>query len=70
MSATEIGQISTALFLTYYAGRGHRPRWIAFGKMSINTSAMTVFDNLLFFFFHIRSPPFVRSCVIYTHTQA
>lgn len=31
MSATEIGQIGTALFLTYYAGRGHRPRWIACG---------------------------------------
>lgn len=32
MSVTEVGQISTALFLTYYAGRGHRPRWIACGK--------------------------------------
>ncbi|VVC95895.1 solute carrier organic anion transporter family member 74D isoform X2 [Leptidea sinapis] len=29
LSATEIGQICTALFLTYLAGRGHRPRWIA-----------------------------------------
>lgn len=29
MAATEIGQICTALFLTYLAGRGHRPRWIA-----------------------------------------
>ncbi|XP_059612896.1 solute carrier organic anion transporter family member 74D [Phlebotomus argentipes] len=33
MSATEVGQISTALFLTYYAGRGHRPRWIACGMV-------------------------------------
>jgi predicted MFS family arabinose efflux permease len=32
MSATEVGQISTSLFLTYYAGGGHRPRWIATGK--------------------------------------
>lgn len=32
MSVTEVGQICTALFLTYYAGRGHRPRWIACGK--------------------------------------
>lgn len=32
MSATEIGQIGTSLFLTYYAGRGHRPRWIACGE--------------------------------------
>lgn len=31
MSAAEIGQISTALLLTFYAGRGHRPRWIACG---------------------------------------
>lgn len=29
LAATEIGQICTALFLTYLAGRGHRPRWIA-----------------------------------------
>ncbi|KAJ6642942.1 Solute carrier organic anion transporter family member 74D [Pseudolycoriella hygida] len=36
MSATEIGQIVTALFLTYYAGRGHRPRWIACGKDNIS----------------------------------
>lgn len=35
MSTTEIGQISTALLLTYYAGRGHRPRWIACGKDNI-----------------------------------
>ncbi|KAL0901901.1 hypothetical protein ABMA27_007050 [Loxostege sticticalis] len=28
LAATEIGQICTALFLTYLAGRGHRPRWI------------------------------------------
>ncbi|XP_028165656.1 solute carrier organic anion transporter family member 5A1-like isoform X1 [Ostrinia furnacalis] len=29
LAATEIGQICTALILTYLAGRGHRPRWIA-----------------------------------------
>lgn len=29
LAATEIGQICTALLLTYLAGRGHRPRWIA-----------------------------------------
>lgn len=29
LAATEVGQICTALFLTYLAGRGHRPRWIA-----------------------------------------
>lgn len=36
LSVTEIGQISTALFLTYYAGRGHRPRWIACGKCFVH----------------------------------
>ncbi|RWS13552.1 Solute carrier organic anion transporter family member 1C1-like protein [Dinothrombium tinctorium] len=30
MSATEIGQIGGALVLTYYGGRGHRPKWIAY----------------------------------------
>ncbi|XP_037079901.1 solute carrier organic anion transporter family member 74D-like [Pollicipes pollicipes] len=30
-SATEIGQISGALLLTYYGGQGHRPRWIGCG---------------------------------------
>ncbi|XP_031619766.1 solute carrier organic anion transporter family member 74D isoform X2 [Contarinia nasturtii] len=33
MSATEFGQICTSLFLTYFAGRGHRPRWIACGMI-------------------------------------
>lgn len=41
MSATEVGQISTALFLTYYAGRGHRPRWIACGRGEGNTLLQT-----------------------------
>lgn len=31
MSATEIGQISSALLLTYYGSHGHRPRWISCG---------------------------------------
>lgn len=31
MSATEIGQISSALLLTYYGSYGHRPKWISFG---------------------------------------
>lgn len=33
MSATEIGQIGGALFLTYYGGQGHRPKWIAAGMI-------------------------------------
>ena len=31
MSATEIGQIGGALFLSYYGGQGHRPKWISAG---------------------------------------
>ncbi|KAL5293208.1 hypothetical protein ACFFRR_011777 [Megaselia abdita] len=42
LAATECGQISTALLLTYYAGRGHRPRWIAFGMVLFSISAMIV----------------------------
>lgn len=33
MSATEIGQIGGSLFLAYYGGSGHRPRWIAWGML-------------------------------------
>lgn len=33
LAATEVGQICTALLLTYFAGRGHRPRWIACGMV-------------------------------------
>lgn len=33
LAATEVGQICTALLLTYYAGSGHRPRWIALGMV-------------------------------------
>lgn len=31
LNFSEVGQICTSLILTYYAGRGHRPRWIACG---------------------------------------
>lgn len=49
MSATEVGQISTALFLTYYAGRGHRPRWIACGEyQSISFSLRKMFYDIFF----------------------
>lgn len=40
LAASEVGQISTALLLTYYAGRGHRPRWIAFGMVLFSISVM------------------------------
>ncbi|RWS28880.1 Solute carrier organic anion transporter family member 1C1-like protein [Leptotrombidium deliense] len=33
LSATEIGQIGGVLLLTYYGGRGHRPKWIACGTL-------------------------------------
>ncbi|XP_046383250.1 solute carrier organic anion transporter family member 74D-like [Ischnura elegans] len=31
----DISQLLTCLFLTYYAGKGHRPRWIAFGIFAV-----------------------------------
>lgn len=31
LNFSEVGQICTSLILTYFAGRGHRPRWIACG---------------------------------------
>lgn len=39
LSATEVGQIGTALLLTYFAGQGHRPRWIACGMVLFAVSA-------------------------------
>lgn len=41
MSATEIGQISSSLLLTYFAGQGHRPKWIAWGMILFAASAFT-----------------------------
>jgi hypothetical protein len=31
LNFSEVGQICASLILTYFAGRGHRPRWIACG---------------------------------------
>ncbi|GLV37583.1 Organic anion transporting polypeptide 58Dc [Carabus blaptoides fortunei] len=31
----DISQLFTSLFLSYYAGRGHRPRWMAYGLYMI-----------------------------------
>lgn len=39
LSASEMGQISTAMLLTYFAGRGHRPRWIACGMVLFSLAA-------------------------------
>lgn len=39
LSATEVGQIATTLLLTYYAGQGHRPRWIACSMVVFAVSA-------------------------------
>ena len=40
MSATEMGQISGSLLLTYYAGQGHRPRWIGWGMVFFGVSSL------------------------------
>ncbi|KAH8372105.1 hypothetical protein KR093_010088, partial [Drosophila rubida] len=41
LSASEMGQISTAMLLTYFAGRGHRPRWIACGMVLFAIAAFS-----------------------------
>lgn len=39
LNFSEIGQIVTSLLLTYFAGRGHRPRWIACGMFLFSIAA-------------------------------
>lgn len=39
LNFSEIGQICTSLLLTYSAGRGHRPRWIACGMLLFSFAA-------------------------------
>lgn len=39
LNFSEAGQIATSLFLTYFAGRGHRPRWIACGMLLFSLAA-------------------------------
>ncbi len=39
MSATEMGQIGGALMFTYFAGQGHRPKWIGWGMVLFGCSA-------------------------------
>ncbi|XP_022258702.1 solute carrier organic anion transporter family member 3A1-like, partial [Limulus polyphemus] len=54
LSATEIGQIGGAFFLTYYGGRGHRPKWIAFGTLLFATAC--IFCSTPHFLFKINYP--------------
>jgi Organic Anion Transporter Polypeptide (OATP) family len=39
LNFSEVGQICTSLILTYFAGRGHRPRWIACGMFLFSIAA-------------------------------
>lgn len=49
LNFSEIGQICTSLFLTYFAGRGHRPRWIACGMFLFSIAAFgSVSPHFLF----------------------
>lgn len=49
LNFSEIGQICTSLLLTYYAGRGHRPRWIACGMFLFSLAAFgSVSPHFLF----------------------
>lgn len=56
MSATEIGQITCTLLLTYYGGHGHRPRWIACGMVLFAVCSFTCsLPHFLFGYPPIRS---------------
>lgn len=49
LNFSEIGQIATSLLLTYFAGRGHRPRWIACGMLLFSIAAFgSVSPHFLF----------------------
>lgn len=49
LSFSEMGQVCTSLFLTYFAGRGHRPRWIACGMLLFAIAAFgSVSPHFLF----------------------
>uniref|UniRef100_T1KRH4 Solute carrier organic anion transporter family member n=1 Tax=Tetranychus urticae TaxID=32264 RepID=T1KRH4_TETUR len=49
MSATEMGQISGVLFLTYYGGQGNRPKWIACGMIVFALAALLAASPHYFF---------------------
>lgn len=57
LNFSEIGQICTSLFLTYFAGRGHRPRWIACGMFLFSIAA-----------FGSVSPHFLFGSKLYNHS--
>ncbi|CAG9805493.1 unnamed protein product [Chironomus riparius] len=49
LNFSEVGQIATSLFLTYFAGRGHRPRWIACGMLLFSIAAFgSVLPHFIF----------------------
>lgn len=58
LSFSEVGQICTSLFLTYFAGRGHRPRWIACGMLLFSIAA-----------FGSVSPHFLFRSQLYNHNS-
>lgn len=49
LNFSEVGQICTSLVLTYYAGHGHRPRFIAIGTMLFAIAAFMSFVPHLMF---------------------
>lgn len=50
LNFSEIGQICTSLVLAYYAGRGHRPRFIAIGTMMFSIAAfMSLTPHFIFY---------------------
>lgn len=49
LNFTEVGQIATSLILTYFAGTGHRPRFIACGMLLFSIAAFgSVSPHIIF----------------------
>lgn len=47
--AGDICQIFMSIVLSYYAGKGHKPRWIAFGNLTtVLFCLLTALPHLLF----------------------
>jgi hypothetical protein len=49
MTGNEISQIIFSLVLSYYGGKGHRPRWIATGVMFSALSCFVLASPHLFY---------------------
>lgn len=62
----DISQMMVSAVLSYYAGKGHRPRWIGFGKMGYNKNILHYSLNFKIKFPFFRSPN--NSSLLFTNS--